>query len=190
MTKDVFKIQTDERAMLRKKGIILLSGEIAYPTAEAFVQDMLLLSGRREVKIIISSPGGEVTDGLAIIAAIREAQGKGTLVCGSVYGHASSMAAFILQYCDTRAMDKDAILMVHGVKDFQEGDIKNTEIEIALLHDLMHNQAKQLALRCEKSGADDQLQDEDYWYTILTEDTPHYFMADQALAAGLIDEIV
>jgi len=188
--KDTIRFEADERSILRKKGIVQLSGEINCATSECFVQDVLLLGGRKEINIIISSPGGELSDGLAITAAIRGAQEKGSIVRGKVYGHASSMAAFVLEYCDVRIMDKDAILMVHGVREFQEGDIKNTEIEIALLHDLMHRQATQLAWRCKKSKADKQLQDEDYWYALLTEDTPHYFLADQALAAGLIDEVV
>ncbi len=190
MAKDIVKLETDERAMLRKKNTIILSGEINEVSAECFIQDMLILAGQEEVKVVILSPGGELTDGLAITAAIREAQKEGTKVVGQVYGHASSMASFIFEYCDIRRMDKDAILMIHGVREFQEGDIKNTEIEIALLHDMMHSQAEQLAARCREAGADKDLQEVDYWEQMLNEDTPHYFLADQALAAGLIDEVV
>lgn len=190
MAKDVVRFEADERSILRKKGIVQLSGEIGCCTCECFVQDMLLLSGKSEINIFISSPGGDVSDGLAMIAAIRGAQDNGTIVKAVVYGHASSMAAIILEYCDVRVMDREAVLMIHGVREFQEGDIKNTEIEITLLHDLTRRQAVQLALRCKESKADKQLQEEDYWYLLLSEDTPHYFLADQALAAGLIDAIV
>ena len=188
--KDTIRFEADERSVLRKKGIVQLSGEIGCCTCECFVQDLLLLGGRKQIDIYISSPGGDVSDGLAMIAAIRGVQAKGTVVRAVVYGHASSMAAVILEYCDVRVMDREAILMMHGIREFQEGDIKNAEIEIALLHDLTRSQAAQIALRCKQSKADKQLQDEDYWCALLTEDTPHYFLSDQAKAAGLIDEVV
>lgn len=65
------------------------------------------------ITITINSPGGSITDGLAIYDTIQRLRRKGHHVTTHGQGIVASMAAVLLQAGDERVMDARAKLMIH-----------------------------------------------------------------------------
>jgi len=81
---------------LRQHRVLLLSEPITAETANRIVADLLLLNASNcteRIDLYINSPGGSVTDGLAILDAMRCVQAPVSTIC---IGQAASMAAWIL----------------------------------------------------------------------------------------------
>jgi ATP-dependent Clp protease protease subunit len=188
MDNEFFFVTEYERKALRNSRIIVVSSEIDSGTAHEFIEDVHVIlndSSREPVTIIIASPGGDVFSGIAMIRAIRKAQAQGIKFIGEVHGHACSMAFFILQCCDERAMGTLDVLMAHGITTGFSGDMKNMEAETKLLNYWHHELANLVASRC--SG--DEFQEPGFWYEILRDNTPQWYTAEESKEMGLIDRI-
>ncbi len=134
------------------------------------------------ITIYISSNGGSVPDGIAIIRAIEKVQSEGVHVIGIVRGHALSMAFLILQACSERRMGHFDILMAHGITSIMMGDMKDIEAQTKILQ-FWRNQFG--AFLADKTGVHSQ----EYWTDILKDNTPVYFTPDESLASGLVDMV-
>jgi ATP-dependent protease ClpP protease subunit len=143
---------------------------------------------KEDIQILITSYGGELYPGGAIIRAIRHAQDKGCAVIGEVRGYAMSMAAIILQSCDVRFASLEDIIMVHGVTSVAEGSIRNQEADVNMAKKLMDVHADILANR--NTSEDEQYHDKKYWRKLLDDNYPHYYFGEEALKIGLIDEVI
>src|ERR1017187_5682699 len=85
-----------ESAALLQNRIVLLSEPVTAETASRLMAELLLLDAAdhsSRIDLYINSPGGTVSDGLAIIDAMRCVQAPVSTVC---IGQAASMAAWIL----------------------------------------------------------------------------------------------
>lgn len=82
---------------------------------------------RPPIKLIISSYGGSVYDGLAIIAAIRSSK---TPIHTYTYGHAMSMGFIINLFGERRFADKYATFMFHDMSTGVHGTVKEIEIDL------------------------------------------------------------
>lgn len=177
-----------ERRELRKQNIIMLADEIFAEVSSDVAEDILLLADNgKDIKLIISSPGGEVDNGLVIIDAISYAQAKGVRVIGDVWGMAASMAATILQYTDERIISKHGWLMNHGAQGITIGDIKDAKAELIFKQGVMEQFAKQYAMR--NTSQDEKYKSVEYWQKKFEEKTPDFITAQQALQMGLVDKI-
>ena len=177
-----------ERKTLRDSRILLLTSEIEGGTAHEFIEDinMLLLKESIDpITIIISSPGGNIFNGIAIIRAIRSAQSSGIKVIGEVHGQAMSMAFFILQCCDERRMGSLCTLMAHGVTTGFCGDMRNVEAEQKLLTFWQRELADLIANRCTADGTE--YAESGYWFAILKDNTPQFYDSQESMEMGLID---
>ena len=175
-----------ERRLLRDKRIIMIAEGIHSISAQKFIEDILILSDSVEpITIYISSDGGDMYAGLAIIAAIRLIQKKGVKIISHIYGHAQSMAFLILQCCDERMMGKLDMLMCHGITADSFGDIKDFESRTKLLKKYQADFSELIAKRC----IVDEYRDEGTWYAILASNTPQYYDCEESLKMGLIDKI-
>lgn len=76
-----------------------------------------------DVEILINSPGGVVTEGIAIFNAIRDyrRKEKGT-VTARVVGMAASMATYIPMAADRVEVEDNAVWMIHNPWGFAIGD--------------------------------------------------------------------
>lgn len=124
------------------------------------------------IRIMMNNQGGDTQHGLAIYDAIRNVSSP---VHITVYGHAYSIAAWILQAGDVRRMSKHSSLMIHdgqGTKSrfFKEQDSLCRDI---LLQRIKEKHPEYSAARLQK---------------LLDTDT--YLWPQQALELGLIDEVV
>jgi ATP-dependent Clp protease protease subunit len=66
-----------------------------------------------DVDLIIYSPGGGVTDGLALWDYLTEFKGKGHKLTTTARGYAASMGGILLQAGHERLMGREAFLLIH-----------------------------------------------------------------------------
>lgn len=181
-----------ERVLLRRQRKILLGYEVCSSEANEVIEDfhILVASNRKPITLILSSPGGESTAGMAIIRAVRAAQAEGIEVRAEVYGQAMSMAFLIMQFCDVRTMGTGDILMAHGVTTWiPSADMKDIEAERKILMWFQELMAKQLATRSTAPEGSD-YRDSGFWHALMDSNTPVYFTSQEAVEAGLVDHVV
>ena len=71
--------------------------------------------------IVFNSPGGEVTEGLALFDFIQELRSRGHEIETISIGMAASMAGILLQAGDNRVMGKNAVILIHEVSSITYG---------------------------------------------------------------------
>ena len=81
------------------------------------------------VTININSPGGSVTDGLALYDTILRLRRKGHKVTTRGMGMVASMASVLLQAGDERILDKRAKLLIHEGSATIRGTMSDGEME-------------------------------------------------------------
>jgi ATP-dependent Clp endopeptidase proteolytic subunit ClpP len=98
-------------------------------TAKAVVE-ALKQFGSKPLRVYINSPGGSVTEGVAIFNAMKRYSGKLTIV---VDGIAASIASFILCAASERLIDQNSCVMVHEPWSGRIGTSKEMRDESDLL---------------------------------------------------------
>ncbi len=170
----------DIGSALLEQRIIVLSGVIENAPAELVTRALLYLDaqpGIQPISLYINSPGGSVTDGLAIHDVMRQCRHPVHTFC---MGQASSMGAVLLAAGDRRFALPNSQIMIHqpsGGASGQCDDIQIAAASIAAarerLNGLLAAYAGQTAQR------------------ILTDTARDRFMTpEQAKEYGLIDEIL
>jgi ATP-dependent Clp protease protease subunit len=160
--------------------IIRLDGEIDTDVAAQVTASILYLEKKDPAKpiiLMINSPGGTVTDGMAIVDTIRNCQCP---VHTYVYGLAASMASVILAVGNKRFAAPHAEIMIHQPLGGNEG--QQTDIDIHA-YDMRNCREELTKIYAEETGLDfkdiDQLIERDYTMT-----------AERAKQLGLIDDIL
>lgn len=147
------------------------------------VSEAVVRGRPKTLNIFISSGGGSVVSGLDLIATIRQAQLRGIKLHGRVQSMAGSMAAYVLLACDWRSMSPVAQLMLHGCEEgHQQGVDKKTRA--ALDESVKNMEAAIVELVKERSNLSEERIAE-----IFADSAHKYFTANQALEAGLVDEV-
>lgn len=176
-------------ARLYNQRTLILNGEIEECGAGLLTnQFQTLAECGDEITLLITSLGGSVEAGGAIIRAIRYAQERGCGVTGEVRGYAMSMAVLVLQACDLRLAAPEDIVMVHGFTGSTVGDFRNAEADARMTRQLTGIYAKLFADR--STAEDTQYHSEEYWSRLLKDSLPHYYFGHEALEKGLIDEVL
>ena len=122
--------------------IIVLSDEVNSTTASLVVAQLLFLEGQdkdKDISLYINSPGGSVTDGMAIYDTMQYIKCDVSTIC---MGMAASMGAFLLSSGakGKRICLPNAEVMIHQPLGRTEGQA--TEIEIAANHILQTKNLK------------------------------------------------
>lgn len=111
-----YKIQNKTSGVLD----ISIHGEIGYEAdASEFIKELRAHDELSVVNLSIHSPGGSVSDGLAIYNALLSHPAK---VYAHVEGIAASAASFILMAGDVITMPEDSFLMIHNAWSVAVGD--------------------------------------------------------------------
>ncbi len=129
------------------------------------------------VLVRINSPGGLVADGLAIYSALKRHPGA---VTAAIEGAAFSAASVIAMGADEIEISDAGIMMVHGpstVAEGKAGDMRRTA-------DALDRMGQAMARAYQSRGLS-----EDIVNGWLTDGDDHYFTADEALNAGLVDKV-
>ena len=168
---------------LLKDRIIFLSEEVNHVTASLVVAQMLFLESEdpdKEISFYINSPGGSITDGMAIVDTMNYIKCPVTTIC---VGLAASMGSVLLA-CGTkgkRFATPNAEVLIH--QPLISGGLagQTTEIKIHADH-MVKTREKLNKLLSEKTGQTLEQIEKDT-------ERDHYMTAQEALEYGLIDGI-
>ncbi len=181
------KSQFGERAYdiysrLLKERIIFLSGAIDEDVANVIIAQLIFLEHedpKKDIKLYINSPGGQVTAGMAMYDTMQFIQPDVATIC---VGIAASMGAVLLAAgaAGKRAALPNAEVMIHQVMGGAEGQASDIEISARhilktkdkLNHILSHHTGKNIK-QVEKDT------DRDY-----------YMSSEEAKEYGIIDTII
>ncbi|MPM00629.1 ATP-dependent Clp protease proteolytic subunit [bioreactor metagenome] len=164
-------------AMAKKN--ILLYKEIYGESAQEFSQDFMNAESEcSDIGVRINSPGGSMTDGIAVYNTIKRS------VCNTeayIDGMAASMATVVMCACKRIHMSKHGMLMIHKPS---AGNFGNAD-ELRETADVVDRLEKTIvgiyADRCGKTPEE---------ITALWMDgKDHWLTATEALSYGLIDDI-
>ena len=161
--------------------VIILSEEVNDTTASLVVAQLLYLEAQdpdKDIQLYINSPGGSVTDGMAIYDTMQYVKCDVSTIC---IGMAASMGAFLLAAGakGKRYALPNSRIMIHQPSGGSQGMASDIEIQAREILDLKRSLNEILAERTGQS------------IETITRDTDRdYFMNPlQAKEYGLIDEI-
>lgn len=156
---------------------IQLYDEITASTAKR-VLTALAENPAAPVAIRINSYGGDVFAAIAICNALKNHRGKKT---GYNDGIAASAASLILSACDIVIMAENALLMIHGPQTAINGNAPQMRETAETLDKVAASMVAIYAAKTRRPA-----EEIARW---LASGQDHWFDAEEALAAGLINEI-
>ena len=170
---------------LLKDRIIFLSEDVNSVSASLVVAQLLFLESEdpdREIYLYINSPGGSITDGMAIVDTINYIKCPVTTIC---VGMAASMGAVLLASGTKgkRFATPNAEILIHQPLIAGGGlSGQTTEIKIHADH-MVKTRDKLNKLLSERTGQSLETIEKDT-------ERDNYMTAEEALAYGLIDGIM
>jgi ATP-dependent Clp protease protease subunit len=162
--------------------IVMLHEEVNPVTASLTVAQLLFLEGQdpeKDIFLYINSPGGSITDGMAIFDTMQYIKCEVSTIC---LGLAASMGAFLLaagQKGKRYALPNSEI-MIHQPSAGYKGQVTDIEIHtkrLLFIKDRMNS------ILSEKTGQP---------IDIIRKDTErdNFMTADEALKYGIIDKVM
>jgi len=179
-----------EREWLRdNKRTLVLTGDVDALMAHMVISDLAIMGSNSTDRITfyINSPGGDAEFGLGIVDTILKVISEGIPVYGVVYGHAMSMALYVLQACEYRIIGSNSWLMYHGLTQCISADKEASEAHLCMMKDLTRDMAKLFAKR--NTSPDPKYHKAGYWSRLAKSNTPNFYDANQALQLGLVDSV-
>ncbi len=172
----------DIYSRLLEDRIIFISGEINTDMANLVIAQLLFLEAKnntKDISLYINSPGGEVDAGLAIYDTMNFIKSKVNVIC---VGMAASMAAVLLSSGEKgkRYALPHSRIMIHqplGGAQGQASDIKIQAEQILKIKDVINN------ILSKNTGKPIEQIEKDT-------NRDYYLTPEEALAYGLIDEIL
>ena len=162
--------------------IIMLNEEVNSATASLVVAQLLYLEGQdpnKDISLYINSPGGSVTDGMAIYDTMQYIKCDVSTIC---MGMAASMGAFLLAAGakGKRYALPNADIMIHQPSGGAQGQA--TDIEIHTKH-ILHTKHKLNEILAKNTGQP---------LDVIKADTErdNFMTAQEALEYGLIDKVI
>jgi ATP-dependent Clp protease protease subunit len=181
------KSQFGERAYdiysrLLKENIIFLSGPIDDHTANIVIAQLLFLQSedpKKDISLYINSPGGNVTDAMAIMDTMQHVKNNVSTVC---VGMAASAAAWILSSGEKgkRYALPNAEVMIHQPLGGAQGQASDIEISAKRIIEMKKNLVDMMSKNTGKSAAQVEKDvDRDFFMT-----------ADEAKKYGIVDRVI
>lgn len=162
--------------------IIMLTEEVNNVTASLVVAQLLFLEGQdasKDICLYINSPGGSVTDGMAIYDTMNYIKCDVSTIC---MGMAASMGAFLLAggTPGKRLALPHSTIMIHQPSGGAQGQA--TEIQIAAEH-ILRTKKKLNEILAANTGKP---------LEVIQQDTErdNFMSAEEAKEYGLIDEVI
>ena len=171
----------DVYSRLLKDRVIFLRGEVNEALANSIVAQLLFLEMEdpdAEISMYINSPGGSVTDGMAIFDTMRYIKPKVRTVC---LGMAASMGAFLLMAGEKgkRFALPNAEVMIHQPSGGAQGQTTDVTIHAEWL---LKTKKKMNGLMSEMTGQPLEIIERDV-------ERDHFMTAEEALRYGIVDQI-
>ena len=162
--------------------IIMLSEEVNSTTASLVVAQLLYLEAQdpdKDIQFYINSPGGSVTDGMAIYDTMQYIKCDVSTIC---VGMAASMGAFLLSSGTKgkRLALPNAEIMIHQPSAGTQGQVTDMAIHLKRLEIIKKRLNGILASNTGRSIEE------------VTADCErdNFMTAEEALAYGLIDKVI
>ena len=162
--------------------IVFLGEEVNATTASLVVAQLLYLEAQdpdKDIQFYINSPGGSVTDGMAIYDTMQYVKCDVSAIC---IGMAASMGAFLLSSGakGKRFALPNAEIMIHQPSAGTQGQITDMAIHLKRLEIIKKRMNKILA---ENTGKP---------LEVVTADCErdNFMSADEAMEYGLIDKVI
>lgn len=181
------KSQFGERAFdiysrLLKERIIFLAGAIDEDVANLVIAQLIFLEHedpKKDIKLYINSPGGQVTAGMAMYDTMQFVQPDVSTIC---MGIAASMGAVLLAAGapGKRFALPNAEVMIHQVLGGAEGQA--SDIEISARH-ILKTKDKLNHILAHHTGKEFKKVEKDT-------DRDYYMSSEEAMEYGLIDKII
>ena len=167
--------QFDIFSRLLNDRIIVLCDEVNQTTASLVVAQMLFLEGQdseKDISFYINSPGGSVTDGLAIYDTMQYIKCDVSTIC---MGMAASMGAFLLAAGakGKRLALPNSEVMIHQPSGGMQGQA--TDMEITTRH-IIKTKERLNKILAANTGQDTE--------------RDNFMSAQEALEYGLVDRII
>lgn len=172
----------DIYSRLLKERIIFLGSEVNDVTADLLVAQLLFLEAEdpdKDIQIYINSPGGSVSAGFAIYDTMQYIKPDVSTIC---IGRAASMGAFLLAAGTKgkRFALPNSDIMIHqplGGAQGQASDIKIQAEKIIQIRERINT------ILAERTGQPFERIEKDT-------DRDYYMTAEEAVAYGIIDEVI
>lgn len=156
---------------------LLIYGDIGWENTAKQVQEKLNEFDGGPVRVRINSGGGDVYEGIAILNTLRAYSGDITVVIESL---AASAASFIAVGTGGRVVIRpNAEVMIHKAWAMLSGNADDID---KMRADLARQDVKLAKIYADRAGGAP-----DDWLSVMAAET--WYTADEALAAGLVDEI-
>lgn len=169
----------------RDEGVVFYHGEIEPEEIRAFQHELLEthlnLDPKIPLTLHLSSFGGEVASGFALVSTIHDLQRRGRIVNAHVQGVAMSMASVIVQAANYRTMESSGVFMLHEVQYAMAGGTANHADEVLATKMMQEQLFRYYSARTGRPI--------DY-YREKTERRNWYLNAEQTLEEGLIDAVL
>ena len=162
--------------------IIFLGEEVNATTASLVVAQLLYLEAQdpdKDIQLYINSPGGSVTDGMAIYDTMQYVKCDVSTIC---IGMAASMGAFLLSggAKGKRFSLPNSQIMIHQPSAGTQGQITDMAIHLKRLETIKKRMNRIMAENCGRSLEE---------VTAACE-RDNFMSAQEALDFGLIDKII
>lgn len=162
--------------------IIMLNDEVNSNTAQLIIAELLYLESKdpdRDIILYINSPGGSVSDGLAIYDTMNYIKPDVSTVC---IGHAASMGAFLLSggAKGKRYILPNAEVMIHQPLGGMQGQASDMKIAMEHMDKIKNKLTRYLAQHTGK----------DFDTVWKDTDRDNWMSAEEAVAYGLVDRII
>ena len=160
--------------------IIILSEEVNATTASLIVAQLLFLEAQdpdKDIQFYINSPGGSVTDGMAIYDTMQYIKCDVSTIC---VGMAASMGAFLLSAGTKgkRLALPNAEIMIHQPSAGTQGQITDMAIHLKRL-ELIKRRLNHIL--SENTGKP---------VEVVAAERDNFMTAEEAVAYGLIDKVI
>ena len=162
--------------------IIFLGEEVNPTTASLVTAQLLYLEAQdpdKEIQMYINSPGGSITDGMAIYDTMQYIKCDVSTIC---IGMAASMGAFLLSSGTKgkRLALPNAEIMIHQPSAGTQGQVTDMAIHVKRFEFIKGRMNRILAENCGKP------------LDVVTADCErdHFMTAEEAQAYGLVDKVI
>ena len=172
----------DVYSRLLKDRVVFLRGEVNEALANSIVAQLLFLEMEdpdADISMYINSPGGSVTDGMAIFDTMRYVKPKIRTVC---LGMAASMGAFLLMAGEPgmRLALPNSEVMIHQPSGGARGQATDIRIHA---ENILRTKAKLNQILAENTGKPVEEVERDT-------ERDNFMSAEEAKAYGLIDAVI
>ena len=172
----------DIYSRLLRERVVFLVGPVTEVTANLIVAQLLFLESEnpdKEISFYINSPGGSVSDGLAIYDTMQFVKPNVSTLC---IGQAASMGALLLAAGakGKRFCLPNSRVMIHQPMGGFQGQASDVEIHA---REILNRKAKLNEIFAKHTGQDLKTVERDT-------DRDNFLSAEQALGYGIVDKVL